>query len=145
PSLSVPSGVTLAAVINKTMARRFFGEQNPIGKRFRFREGRLKDTPVEIIGLAKDAKYEDLREPMRPIVYLSYFQCPQEVSGASDQRVLWRGLGDSSATAAAIQRCVREFDPQIQVFNLQTMNEVVDATLTQERFVAQLGGFFSLC
>jgi ABC-type antimicrobial peptide transport system permease subunit len=39
---------------------------------------------------------------------------------------------------------VRELDPQVQVVNLRTMNEVVDRSLLQERFVAQLGGFFSL-
>src|SRR5262249_54278993 len=45
----------------------------------------------------------------------------------------------------AIRRAVRELDPQTRVVNLRTMNEVVDRSLLQERFVAQLGGFFSLC
>src|SRR6266542_956676 len=142
PQLSAP----LAAVINQTMARYFFGEQNPLGRRFRFREGPLKDIPVEIIGLAKDAKYEDLREPTRRTFYLSYFQWPRErADRATEQRMLLRASGDSSATAAAIQRSVRELDSQIQALDLQTMNDVVDEALTLERFVAQLSGFFSLC
>jgi hypothetical protein len=145
PPVSVlPSG-GLVAVINQTMARSFFGEQNPIGRRFRFREGTLKDVPIEIIGLAKDAKYENLREPPRRTFYLSYFQWPQEGGGSSEQRMLLRTSGDASATAAAIQRSVRELDPQTQVLNLQTMNDVVDESLIQERFVAQLGSLFSLC
>ncbi|MGH9937889.1 MAG: ABC transporter permease, partial [Blastocatellia bacterium] len=145
PRLSAPPSAPLSAVINQTMARYFFGEQNPLGRRFRFREGPLKDIPVEIIGLAKDAKYEDLREQTRRTFYLSYFQWPQEDSRSSEQRMLLRAFSDPSNTAAAIQRAVRELDPQIQALDLQTMNDVVDESLTRERFVAQLGGFFSLC
>jgi len=145
PPLSVLSSGGPVAVINDTMARYFFGEQNPIGRRFRLREGTLKDVPIEIIGLAKDAKYENLREPTRRTFYLSYFQWPQARDEVSEQRLLLRAFGDPAATAAAIQRTVRELDPQIQALSLQTMNEVVNESLTQERFVAQLGSFFSLC
>ena len=132
------------AVINHAMARYFFGEKDPVGQRFHFREGPYKDIPIEIIGLAKDAKYEDLREPTRRIFYLSYFQWPHEGSQAVETRLLLRSIGDLSSAAAAIQRAVRELDPQLQVLELQTMNDVVNETLTQERFIAQLGSCFSL-
>jgi len=146
PQLSAPPSATLVAVINQTMARYFFGNQNPIGRHFRFREGLLKDIPVEIIGIAKDAKYENLREQTPRTFYLSYFQWPQErAERATEQRILLRVFGNPSATAAAIQRAVRELDPQIQALDLQTMNDVVDESLTRERFVAQLGGAISLC
>ena len=71
-----PASATPVAVINQVMARYFFDEKNPIGQRFHFREGPYKDISIEVIGLAKDAKYEDLREPTRRIFYLSYFQWP---------------------------------------------------------------------
>jgi predicted permease len=145
PQLRVPPSGRLVAVINQTMAHYFFGEESPIGRRFRFREGALKEVPIEIIGLAKDTKYENLREQTRRTFYLSYFQWPQEGGGSSEQRMLLRTFSDSPVTATAIQRCLRDIDPQVQALNLQTMNEVVDESLTQERFVAQLGSFFSLC
>ena len=145
PQLSAPPNATLAAVINQTMARYFFGEQNPLGQHFRFRGGPLKDIPIEIIGIAKDAKYQDLREETRRTFYLSYFQWPRGRSQMTEQRMLLRALGEPSSTATAIQHIVRELDPHIQVLNLETMNEVVNESLTQERFVAQLGSFFSLC
>jgi predicted permease len=135
----------LAAVINQAMARYFFGAQNPIGRRIRFSEGEIKDIPIEVIGIAKDAKYEDLREQTRRIVYLSYFQWPPERSLEGQQRIMLRTLGNPSNSFSAIQGAVRELDPQIQVQDLQTMSDVVDETLTRERFIAQLGGFFSLC
>jgi predicted permease len=145
PQLSVPLSATPVAVINQTMARYFFGEKNPIGQHFRLREGTFKDIPIEVIGIAKDAKYEDLREPTRRIFYLSYFQWPHETRLFAEQRILLRTVGEPSNTIAAIQRTVRELDPQLQVQDQQTMNAVVDEALTQERFIAQLGGFFSLC
>ncbi len=132
------------AVINQAMARYFFGEKNPVGQRFHFREGPYKDIPIEIIGIAKDAKYEDLREPARRIFYLSYFQWPHGGSQSVETRLLLRSIGDLSSAAAAIQRAVRELDPQLQALELQTMNDVVNEALTQERFIAQLGSFFSL-
>jgi len=139
------SSAPLAAVINQAMARHFFGEQNPIGRRFRFRNGPFKVFPIEIIGVAKDAKYENLREQTRRIFYLSFFQWPHESRQMADQQILLRAFGDPSNTAAAIQRVVREIDSQIQVLDLRTMNDVVDESLTQERFVAQLGAAISLC
>jgi predicted permease len=144
PQLSAQSNATQVAVINQAMARYFFGEKNPVGQRFSFREGPYKDTPIEIIGLAKDAKYEDLREPTRRIFYLSYFQWPHGGSQSVETRLLLRSIGDLSSAAAAIQRAVREIDPQLQALELQTMNDVVNEALTQERFIAQLGSFFSL-
>jgi predicted permease len=136
---------TLAAVINKSMARYFFGTQNPIGRRFRFSEGDLKNLSIEIIGMVKDAKYEDLREETRRIIYLSYFQWPQKQNPEAKHPIMLRTFDDPYSSFAAIQRTVRELDPQIQVQDLQTMNEVVDEALTRERFIAQLGSFFSLC
>jgi predicted permease len=138
-------GVALSAVINQTMARYFFGEQNPIGRRFRFREGRLQGAWVQVIGVARDAKYESLREQTPRVFYTSYFQWPPEAYRYPDARMLLRSYGDSAAAAASITRLVREIDPQIQVLNLQSMNDVVDESLVPERIVAQLGGFFSLC
>jgi predicted permease len=141
--LSASSSGVLAAVVNQKMARYFFGERNPIGRRFRFRGGPLKDVPVEIIGVSKDAKYHDLREQTPRAFYLSFFQWPRGTS--SESQMLLRAFGDPSNIAAAIQRVVREMDPKIQVLNLQTMDDAVDESLSTERFVAQLGGFFSLC
>src|SRR5262245_35986371 len=131
----------IAAVINQTMARRFFRDQNPLGRRFRAQRGSLQDIPIEVIGVTKDAKYYNLREQTLPTYYLSFFQQPREEEAGT---MLLRSFADPASATTAIQRAVRELDPQAQVLNLRTMNEVVDRSLLQERFVAQLGSFFSL-
>jgi predicted permease len=139
PPPGTAPGTSLAAVINQTMARDSFGDQNPLGQHFRLSDGPLKGLPIEVIGVAKDTKYASLREQTPRTFYLSFFQSPGDGGGTYMLRTL-----DASSSAAAIQRTVRELDPQLKVLNLQTMNEVVDDSLLQERFVAQIGGFFSL-
>jgi predicted permease len=129
------SAPPLHAVINQTMARRFFGDENPVGKRFR--QG---GQEIEIIGVAKGAKYTTLRDPASPTFYLYYFEQPSQFG----MTLQLRTGGDALDYAAAIQRLSREIDPQLQVFNVKTMTEVLDETLVQERFIAQIASAFSI-
>jgi predicted permease len=128
----------LSAVINQTMARYFFGNENPIGKRFKWDDGRWR---IEIIGVVRDAKFKDLRETPPRTFYLHYFQAPIPWFNLT---IHLRTVGDPASYAPTIQRVVREIDPQLQVVELQTMSEAVNETLVQERFVAQVGSAFSL-
>jgi predicted permease len=137
PTPSAP----LAAVINQTMARYFFRNENPVGRRFRAQDGPLQGSTIEVIGVIKDAKYYNLREQTPRTYYLSFFQRPHEEGAAT---ILLRSFAGPASATTAIRRAVREIAPQAQAVNLRTMNEVVDRSLMQERFVAQLGGFFSL-
>jgi putative ABC transport system permease protein len=132
-----PPPSILSAVINQSMARYFFGNENPIGKRFNWDDGRRR---IEIIGVVKDAKFTNLREKPPRAFYLYYFQAPIPFP----LTVHLRADGEPASYAATIQRLVKEIDPQLQVVELQTMSEAVNETLVQERFVAQLGGAFSL-
>jgi putative ABC transport system permease protein len=126
----------LSAVVSQTMARYFFGNENPVGKRF------LSDgQPVEIIGVARDSKHVYLRERPQRVFYLYYFQQPRRSLGA---RLQLRVSGEPVDYAATIGRLARELDPQAPVAELRMMRDLVDASLTQERFIAQLGSAFSL-
>ena len=130
----------LSAVINQTMARYFFGNESPLGKHFYFMSGSLKDQPFQVIGVVKDAKYKSLREAPRRAFYVSYFQDP----GSGALTFLLRTTGNPAGFGSVIERTVRELDPRLQVVGLKTMDDVVNESLAQERFVAQLAGFFSL-
>jgi predicted permease len=132
PSQNLADTPLLPAVINQAMAHYFFGQENPIGKRFNVR---LSGQQYEIIGVVKDAKYMNLRE-QPPRTYYTY--------GSFRGTFQLRTDGNPAGYTATIHRLAREMDPQLQVVRLRTMKDVVDESLAQERFIAQIASAFSL-
>ena len=134
-----PTNVTVprVAVINETMARHYFGDANPLGKGFHF-PGR-PERKFEIVGVSKDAKYRTLRQEAPPTFYVPFFQDPSQ-----GMTVALRTKGDVRAITASLQQVLSQTLSGVRVRNLKTMEDVVNASVHQERVVAQLGGFFSL-
>jgi predicted permease len=141
PAATAPQSMAdappLYAVVNQTMARYFWGNENPVGKHFNLRGN---GQTYEIIGVSKDSKYANLREPTHRIYYPYYFQQSQRGS----MTLQFRTSVESPDYAATIQRIARELDPQAQVVALRMMRDVVEDSLVQERFIAQMGSAFSL-
>jgi predicted permease len=127
------------AVIGETLARRFFGNVNPIGRTLRFGWD-AKRPPLEIIGMAKDVKYRTLREKPELEIYVPFFggvmSFPMVVQAATH--------GDPRALEASIRTLVRDVDSRVVVAEFGTMRDLVDNSLLQERMVAQFGAFFSV-
>ena len=119
------------AIINEVMARRFFGNQSPIGKRFNLRP----DEPIDIVGVADDVKYRTLREATPPTFYVP----GGTVTGGN---IVVRTAAAPAGLNASITRAIREVDPSVQVLRIRTMDEVVNDTLLRERFVGRLAAFF---
>jgi predicted permease len=124
------------AIINESMARRFFGNENPLGRRFGLRTGE-----VEIVGVAKEVKYRSFREQGRPMFYLP-FQQPGTSRG--QMTLVVRTTGDPVPLAAALQREARALDPAMPMFTAETLAAQLDASLAQERLVAALSSVFGL-
>jgi predicted permease len=134
---SLASAPPQAVVINQAMARYFFGKENPVGKRFSLKGN---GQPYEIIGVTQDAKYLNLREQPPRTYYPYYFQLPER----DNMTLQFRTSSATADYAATLRQMVRELNPQAQVVGLQTMSDVVNESLVQERFLAQLGSAFSL-
>ncbi len=126
------------AIINVSMARKYFGNASALGRRFSFFGG--ADRKFEIVGVVKDAKYSSLREPAPPTFYLF---CFGEVRDW-DMAFAVRMAGKPAAVMDGLRRAVRESDPTLQLRGMRTMDDVVDASLRRERIIANLGGFFSV-
>lgn len=127
------------AVINETMALRYFGNSNPVGRRFGW--GPQESGKIEIIGVARDARYDTLREETPPMVYQSIWQRPANLN------FLEVRLKPSSKPAAAaddIRAAVKAVDGQVPVLEATTMAVQVDRTLGEERLLAQLSSAFGL-
>jgi predicted permease len=127
------------AVINESVARHFFGSENPIGRRF----SRYEDSPpqIEIIGVVRDAKYKSLREPSRPMFYVHY---AQSQTGYGAMTLVAQTAGDPAPIAAAAQREARALDPAMPRYEAETLAAQLDVSLTQDRLVATLSSIFGL-
>ena len=139
PPTSSANSSSLSVLINQSMAKFFFGDENPIGKRFTYEGGSSQDV-FEVIGVVRDAKYSSLRDPAPKTFYVSYFQSPSN----RDQLFELRTFGELSSLSGSIQTALQQINPKFHVGGLQSMSDLVDQSMTQERFVAQIASFFSL-
>jgi len=126
------------ALINQSMARRYFGNANPLGRHIYF-IGQPQEK-YEIVGVVADMKYQSLREPAPPTYYMPAFP----VSTDLEMTFTLRTTSDTGALMQGIHTAVHETDPSVRVRDMQTMDDLVNVSLHQERVLAQLGGFFSL-
>jgi predicted permease len=127
------------AVVNQAFARRYFSNENPVGKRFAFDPG--KPDEVEIIGLAKDAKYTRQRDEVLPTAYLSWRQELREMRMGATYEA--RTAGDPTAVIAAVRRAAHEVDANLPLNNVKTQDEQADETLRMERLFAKLTTLFA--
>jgi predicted permease len=125
------------AIFSETMARFFFGDENPVGKRFNARGG--TGYPIEIIGVVKDAK------PGTPRDQLSAWYSPYR-QGARFMRLNWciavRTNGRPLALATSVRHALRELDPNLPVLKVTTIAGQLDYVLAQDRLIAMLSAFF---
>lgn len=138
-SASDRAGAAKVVVVNETFARKFFNGQNPIGKTFAIGlPGRPDAGDYEIVGLAADAKYLDLRQPAPPTMYTAWGQS-ETASSAAIITLRVNGAADGYRRTAlqAIENVNKE-----AVVTFKTFEEDVNAALTQERLVASLSAFF---
>jgi len=118
------------AVVNETMARRFWSGGNPIGARLRFFG---ETTSVEVVGVVKDIAYSSLSEGPRLMVYLSLRQY------YTPTVTLWvRTTGEPEPILSTVRREVQSLDPNVLVSDLQTAMQVSHESLWAPRLGAIL-------
>ena len=128
------------AIVTHAFARRYFASENPVGRRFTF--GANPNAPaseIEIVGVARDAKYTTLREAEPVTIYLP---APQMLDGVANYYV--RTASDPAAIGPAIRAAVREIDPTLPVVDLRTQEQQIERRNSQERLFAQLSGLFGV-
>jgi predicted permease len=126
------------ALVNQTFAKRYFGERSPLGYHFGFGAGPKVKLDVEIVGVVRDAKYENLRQETPRQVFLAY----QQNSWAEGMVVYVRTSLPSGQMFAAVRREVKGLDSSIPLFDLNTMEDQLERSLAIERMVAFLSGAF---
>jgi putative ABC transport system permease protein len=124
-------------IISNFLAQRYFPNQNPIGKRLDmgFRSG----TWLQIVGVAADERHESMQAEFRPGMYLPYAQAPSSLPLI----VLLRSAIDPASLAAAVRAQVRELDPQLPVYDVKTMAQVLANASARPRFMTFLLALFA--
>ncbi|HEX6808193.1 MAG TPA: ABC transporter permease [Gemmatimonadaceae bacterium] len=133
-------------VVNETLAKRYFPNQNPIGTHITFgisHNTSAKDTTSvtvrgEIVGIVADTKQESLSEKAFPATYVPYNTFPLGVT------FLVRSHGPPAAVEAAIAAQVRAVDPTVAMYELGSMGDAIAASASQPLFYTILLGAFAL-
>jgi predicted permease len=130
-------------VVNQTFARRFFGEADPIGMRGGVCSSDTCGSPargmMEIVGVTADAKYVNLREEQRSMLYVPFTQYEQNM-----HELEVRTAGAPAAVAATLHRELASVDSRMAVVGMVELRDQVDASLVPERLIAKLSATFGL-
>jgi predicted permease len=131
-------GAPRVAIVNETLARRFWPRKDPIGQRLQTGlPGNFVD--IEVVGVARDSKYRTLREQTPATVYVPFVQ----EARIGEMTLHVRSAGDPLSLAAAVRGAVGEMARHLPVFQVRTLEDQTDAALAQERMTATLTGFFA--
>lgn len=124
-------------VVSESFARQFYPNENPVGHRLS--RGKRFDPAesFEIAGVARDARYTDLREEPKAQLYFLYEEsCPMffEI----------RVSGNLAAMTAAVRNAMREIDPALPLIRMRSQHAVMEDAMQRERLFARLGGMFGV-
>ena len=123
-------------IINETMAHYYFGNRNPIGKKF----GTDSSTPpdIEIVGVVKDAKYVSLREKPNRQFYVPMAQQQR----LFDMALHVRTIGEARPVVSALRDALRNIDPNVPLYHVTTLEDQIADSLSRDRLITWLSTAF---
>jgi predicted permease len=131
------------AVVNQTFVRKFLAGRSPMGAVFYFGNDKnpKPEDGIEIVGVTKDAKYDNLKNEIPPTAYCPYLQHPDWV-----KRMIFevRTMLPPSSIARAVRQSVADIDRNVPVAQMRTQEEQIRITLAGERMLAGVVGSFGL-
>lgn len=130
-------GAPKVAIVNQTFSRRFFPNDDALGKRVR--EGRDSSPEMEIVGVVADTKYNSQRNEIEPLLYTSWRQ--ENITFGGTYFAL-RTTGEPTALVSAVRQAVRELDSNLPVTEVSSQEARSQRSLGQERLYARLLSFF---
>jgi predicted permease len=129
------------ALINETLARRYWHDEDPVGEQIRLTPGQTLNTEnpwITIVGVTRDIKSDGFDAASAPYLYLPVYQRPSYAS------VVYLRTGAVPGTLGdTIRREVQGVDPSVPVFAVRAMDEVIAKYLADRRFALELLGIFA--
>jgi predicted permease len=127
------------AVINETMAKFYFGQANPIGRKFIVDDPESKG-PVEIVGVARDARDHKLKGKVDRRFYVSLAQAMGTIPVLN---LVVRTVGNPVAVAEAVRKQLKNLDANIPVNSVRALNELTERSISDQILIARLSSFFA--
>jgi predicted permease len=124
-----------AAIISESLAKEYFPDENPLG-----RQVLAGGKSVEIVGVARDTRYEGLRQPGQQMIY-TYFQGS---GGIGELTFCIRTAGNPLNLVPLLRRETRAVAQNLPLHSVSTLEQRVDGALVRERMLATLSSFFGV-
>jgi putative ABC transport system permease protein len=121
-------------IVNETLVKKLFPNENPIGKTYQWRPNDVLSAPVEIVGVVKDARYYNLREPVPPTSYRAESQEKPRFFATIEIR-------SNTNLIPAVKSAIAEVNRDVTL-TFTSFSTQVDESLVRERLLATLSGFF---
>jgi putative ABC transport system permease protein len=128
------------AIVNESYAKHYFGDRNPVGRHIGFGMNPGTKTPIEIIGIVKDAKYTGVRDEIPRQVFFAYME--NDFAGGAVMYVRTTSQPDSAF--GSIRQVARQLDANIPIYNLRTLDHQIDQSLLNDRLIATLSTAFGV-
>jgi predicted permease len=135
------------AIVNDTFRKRYFPNEDPIGKTFDETGDAGDRRRLQIVGLVRDAQYRDMREPIPPVAYIPFRSIDEKGAGLSVSQATFivRVSGENPLALTSILRQeVSRARPGFRVSNIRTQMEINRSQTVRERLLAMLALFFAI-
>jgi predicted permease len=134
-------GSPKVAMVNEAFVRHFFPNENPIGHHFGI-GGQKQAGDFEIIGVLKDAHFQDVKEKQEQTVFLAILQ--DKTIDALRSEIEIRTSVDPRRLSAEVPKAITQIDPKLPGANVRYLTEQVESNFDRERLAARLVSFFGL-
>ena len=132
--------VPRVAIANRTFVERYLAGKPAIGMHVGFARDPGTPTPIEIVGVAADAKYTSVRDEIQPQLYFPFLEGPHV--GVATMYV--RTTQDAASIQRTVEQVVRQLDPRVPVYDVRTLEEQVARSLSTDRLIANLATVFGV-
>jgi predicted permease len=129
------------AIINETMAKFYFGNGNPLGRKMWIEDEERKNEPIEIVGVARDVRDHAVRGPVQRRFYIPIGQAPDSLFAVNFEI---RSAGKPAALAEAARKAIAAFDPNVPISRVATVEELVDRSISEDILFTRLSSFFGI-
>jgi predicted permease len=127
------------AIVNSRFAAHYFHGENAVGRQFQTMD-HGKPIIYTVVGLSRDARYLDMREPLRPTAYVPFSDSPDSPGWGTF--VIRTSATDPATMLGTVRRVMAKGTPQFRVVNAVTQRELVEQHTIRERLLAKMAVFF---